>query len=940
MHSIVKHISIVLVASAFICNALEGKKYKPRSARLASKGQLSIAADPADKNIQQEIVVDEPVQEIAATAQPTTDQEASPQGTAKDQPAKIIEQPSELAQAKTITGLAVAQEEPVKEKPKEEPADIIFNFENADLKNMISYVENLFKITFIPDDAVNPIIGPDRKSLEGNKISFKTQRPLTKKQAWALFNTFLDMAGLSVYQEGGVSNVYRITTIKSVQKSPIPAFIGVDSETLPDNDTKVRYVYFVENTSVDTLRGIIESLKSTAASVTLLNELKAILITDSAYNIKVLMRVVKELDKVTMPQAMSVLKLRKVDAAHVESLYKSLTGAAQEPGVAGRVMGPLPRKASGAYYFPEDIRMISEPRTNSLILLGTHEAISKIEDFIVKYIDIELDMPYSPLHVFPLKYASADTVAAIMQSVTTKFDEKAVEAKKVGGVRGDDKYLKPMTFTAEPTSNRVIVRGDYNDFLKVKEIMTQLDEPQPQVAIEILILSVLINDVRELGAQLRSSPAAACNPSDGIAGLIGNNVQFQTSGLRAGGLPQGVVTNPNPATGNQRLLGDLINLVVGKGIGNTIVSLGTDCFGVWGIFDALQSAVNTQVISNPFLIATNKAPAKIAIGETRRVTTGTTITAPGANTVSKGDDSANLTVNITPQINSDGMIILNLVIDIQNFISPPTDATPAKLERHIDTATIVANKEVLALGGLIRNVITETQTQVPVLGNIPIIGWLFKNKHKDEAKECLLILISSRIIDPVAKKDVDAYTQDHLDDYREDLNTMRTIVNDRDAIDRAFFKDKPGSTGRVLDNYLFKDSPEIKKVFEDDEKRWEAKVHNKPYIKTTKLAKAPKRIEPTKTVPDTTGEHPESATLVPDMPVSAVPPATPESIAPVSEIPTQAEDATIEINKDLQEGPKEIPQQAQLPPKMQARPRNRMSLAQFADSHTDESEEA
>ena len=91
------------------------------------------------------------------------------------------------------------------------------------------------------------------------------------------------------------------------------------------------------------------------------------------------MRIIRELDKVSMPQAMSVLKLKRVDAAHVKSLYDSLTKTEQPRGRA-RLFGP--RRSATSLYFPENARMIVEPRTNALVLLGTQDDIKKIEDFV------------------------------------------------------------------------------------------------------------------------------------------------------------------------------------------------------------------------------------------------------------------------------------------------------------------------------------------------------------------------------------------------------------------------------------------------------------------------------------------------------------------------------------------------------------------------------
>ncbi|MCK5633191.1 hypothetical protein KAH94_05545, partial [bacterium] len=652
----------------------------------------------------------------------------------------------------------------------------------------------LFGVTFVTDDVINPL-APGGKGIAGNKISFKTNKPMNKRQAWGLFLTFLDMAGLSVVQEADPT-LYRISPTPLAKKSPIKSFIGIDFELLPDNDTKVRYVYFVKDTPVATLKSVLGALKSSSADILILQELKAFIITDSAYNIKSLMRIIRELDKVSMPQSMSVLKLKRVDASHVKKLYDSLVKTDQPQRGATRLFAP--RKSATALYFPENAQMIVEPRTNSLILLGTVDDIKKIEEFVVNNVDVDAGTPYSPLQVYQLKYADATTVANIMNNVT-KFGGSSTVAK-MGGVRGSDKYLKTMTFTPEKTGNRLVIRGDYEDYLKAKEIIERLDEPQPQVAVEVLILSVGITDIKELGGQLRNSPRSSEFKKDG---LLGKNINFQTSGIRLGGDPKAIVTNENES-GAKRLLGDLISLVTGSSAGNTVLSLGSDNYGVWGIFDALKTVSNLQVISNPFLMATNKTKATVSLGEIRNVETATIKGVTDTQTFS--DKEAKLEVEITPQINSDGMIILDLKVTIVEFRDDTAAAqeTSARTKKVIDTTTIVADKEVLALGGLIKNKIENGLNKTPILGNIPILGWMFKNKKKSEIKEDLLVLISARIIDPREEKDVDEFTSGHIGDYKSTIKQMRAVHLRRDPIDRAFFDEKKGATSRKIDKLIFK----------------------------------------------------------------------------------------------------------------------------------------
>src|SRR5579872_175018 len=351
-----------------------------------------------------------------------------------------------------------------KRRDEEEEPSIEFHFEDADLQNLLDYISELYDVTFLTNDLLNPA-PKTGKGVKGNKISFKTHKPLTKKEAWNLFLSFLDIAGLSLVPEGE-PKMYKVVQTEAARKAPLPAYIGVKPDTLPDNDQIIRYVYFVENTPLNTVVDIINNLRSNSSAFVVLNELNGFLLTDKSYNIKSLMKIVTELDRVSSPQSMAVLKLRRADAMEVKALYDNISQT-DDASIANRLFPA--RKQPTTLYFPENTRIIAEPRSNALILLGSADAIKKIEEFITNYVDVELGKLYSPLRVYQLKYADATTIANIMNDLV-KFG-KDTAAGKVGGVRDEDKYLKRMTFTPEPATNTIIVRGDEEDYQRAKEIL-------------------------------------------------------------------------------------------------------------------------------------------------------------------------------------------------------------------------------------------------------------------------------------------------------------------------------------------------------------------------------------------------------------------------------------------------------------------------------------
>ncbi|HEV2601520.1 MAG TPA: secretin N-terminal domain-containing protein [Candidatus Babeliales bacterium] len=674
-----------------------------------------------------------------------------------------------------------------------EEKTIEFQFENTGLENLISQMADLFDITFISDDSISPLPQPGGKAIVGNKISFKTHAPLSTSEAWNLFLTFLDIADFALVPTSD-PKIFRITTSAKAKKSSIPSFIGVSPSTLPDNDLLIRYVYFAEKKgSLANIEPIIQALRSNASAFVTLSDLNAFVLTDKAYNIKSLMNIVTEIDKGVHP-AMSVLKLRQASAKDIKALYDNLAKPEEQP-VTARLLAA--QKQNSSLYFPENLQLIAEPRTNSLIIFGPKESIAKIQEFIVEHIDVELGAETrSLLRTYNLKYADATTVARIMNEVT-KFG-KSTDAGKVGGVRDGDKYLKSLSFTPEITTNRIVIRGEEEDYQQAKVIIEKLDEPQPQVNIEILILTLDLQNVKALGTQIRSKTDSMTSYRGGIDGLVGTNVKYQTSGLNVGGGPNSFVVN-NAAAGVNRLLGDLIKLVSNPiaTAGNTAVTLGSDVFGVWGIFDVLSTITDTQIVSNPFLTISNNQTGIVEVGTERRVVTNQ-IFSGGTTADGQGADKATLKVEVTPQINSDGMIVLDLKINVDEFTDVANLNSGTKIERELKTFVISADKEVIALGGLVKNNINTSTSKVPVLGNIPLLGWLFKNKTKVQNKSNLLILISTQII-PAHTTHI---THNHIDSYYRTLDEMQETPEKRDPINRFFFKEH-SPTEKVLDDYIF-----------------------------------------------------------------------------------------------------------------------------------------
>lgn len=665
------------------------------------------------------------------------------------------------------------------------PADTIeINFDNAELQNVLNWIADVFKVDFLSEDAVSPQ-PPNAKVVAGNKITFKTQKPLTKRQVWDLFLTFLDLFGLTLVKSP-TPNLYKVVNTdpklaRSANRSPLNAFINVKWTCIPETDERIRYIYFIRNSSLATLQGLIDSFRSSTSTLATLPDLNAFVLTDKALNVRSIMQLVEELDSTSSPEALSVLKLQHADAEEVRTFYENLTKSEDPRGLAARILGA--KKTPSAIYFPDNTRVFAERRTNTLIILGTKEGIQKVEDFIINYVDTEIKVPYSPLYIYELQYTKAEDMATILANVT-KFAADSPAAQS-GGVRDGDKYLRPMTFQPEPSGNRLLISSEKEDYLKVREIIKQLDVKQPQIAVEVLIVNATAIDDRELGVQIRNKNAA----------VFGNGINAQTSGFPlAAGFSSPIID----AAGT--LMGNLIQLANGQTPGATLISISDKVNSVWAIFKLLESQVSLTVISNPFLVTVNNYTAQVSLGETRRVRTGEVQSQ--LTTVTEGDVTANLTVQITPLINSSGNINMQINISVDSFTDAANPTSATRDTKTVKTNANVGNGEVLAIGGLLKTNETDTTSKVPLLGDIPLIGWLFKNKTKTKTKDNLLIFISPRVIEPRLEGGIGGYTLDKTEHAKHIMQDMRPAPERRDIIHRWFFKDRWDENNEYVDNFV------------------------------------------------------------------------------------------------------------------------------------------
>lgn len=698
---------------------------------------------------------------------------------------------------------SLVQEEPVKTEYKkyvwnefmdpwsifEDDGSVFINFNNTDLINVLKYFEDVYKVIFITDDVITPVPQAGR-SLLGSKVNFSTNSPLSRREAWNVLMTLLEVVGVTL-QPGSMYRTYRVVSLMKdspmgYTRGPLPVYIGVPVDDLPESDMRIRYVYQVQNTSLEAVKNIAKSMQSASSPDPIdISEIYSVMITDRVFNIKTIISVIQELDKITMPEIMSVIKLKKTDATRLLELYKNIVKDDQNPQVQGqpRMLGP--KRTDTLNYFDANLKIIPDVRTNTLIVLGTAHSIKKFEEFVQECEKQVNLLPYVPSRIYKLQFTQAEAVAKILEQALN-FKSNA-DFAKLGGVRDGDKYISSINLVAEPLTNSLIITGPDEEYDYIYKLIQEIDVEQPQVGLDVMIVSVDVTKNKALGTQLRNKQ-----------GMLGGNINAQAGLLDT---KTGIIadytkdSNGNIANGSGRILGDMMSLITGspQNAGVTAITLGSDQNGIWGLIRMLQTETEAKIISNPYLVTTNKYEATMNIGEVRRIA-ATKITNDNNSSQSYTTDDAKIQVKITPQISDAGLITMNIYIETSQFENPDTnDAVSAgnKNTRSVFTSALVPDGQIVALGGLIYESVNEVTREVPFLGKIPLIGWLFKNKEFEKTKKVMIIFIRPTIMYSASSKDNVNVHEKAKYEIREHLE--KTLTDTKCPINRWFFAE-PGKT--------------------------------------------------------------------------------------------------------------------------------------------------
>jgi general secretion pathway protein D len=461
-----------------------------------------------------------------------------------------------------------------------------------------------------------------------------------------------------------------------------------------------------------------------------------LMVVDSATNIEKVLEILEVIDKPGVEEPELIL-LKYANAEDVAKIITEALGISTKSRLSA---GGVPRPGGfGSTTSVEESKtsVFADTRLNALILLADKQEKEAIRRMIT-LLDVPLPEATSKINVYFLEYADAEELSKVLQGMITGISPQAKT-----GTQPPKTPFEPggkITITADKATNSLIIVASPADYQSLLQVIDQLDRKRKQVYVEAMIVEASIDRLRELGAKWRI--IAKRNGEPVAIGGFGTmdatslqNVIFGLTGLTAGGM------------------GNFLNVpltTIGSDGSVTTSTLTVPGFAALFSLNEFRDSVN--VLSTPQILTSDNKEAEIVVGENvpfiaqreRDITTTNTV----LNSIDRKD--VGITLRITPQITEGDYVKLDIYQEI-SALEQQSEAIlinigPTMTKRSTKTSVVVKDNQTVVIGGLMQERQQENLTKVPLLGDIPVLGWLFRYKSTSRTKTNLLVFLSPHII--------------------------------------------------------------------------------------------------------------------------------------------------------------------------------------------------
>lgn len=558
---------------------------------------------------------------------------------------------------------------------------------NSDMHEFVAQVAEITGKTFVLDPR-----------LKGN-VTVISETPMNKEGVYALFLSVLRLHNFTAVPSGDVIRIQQNATGKQG-----PGVQGDLGSIAPEE--LVTRVIAAQNVDSAELVKILRPLIPQYGHIASVAQPNVVIISDHADNIVRLKKLIQQID-VSDEEEVVMVALKDAWVGTVVAILEK---------VAPEQIG---RNAKG----PQRIQIIANERNNSIVLRGKPRPIAEV----LKIVD-KLDQPATTTdatQVIMLRHADAVNVANILGGLISGR-----------GAAGEEGNTQETTIQADETLNAIVVRADPGAMNELLEIVKKLDIRRSQVLIEAAIVEITIDDSLDLGVEM-----AAADASGETVPLVTTSTQGIVSSLFSSLIGEDGSVDVLQAVGNLN----------SPTIAAAKIDAGAISFGA--VITALATNSQANLLSTPSILTLDNQEARILVGREVPFRTGSfTTTGDGTSnpftTVQREDVGVELTV--TPHVHDDSSVRLDVSQQISNVLATPVGgagfADVVTSKRTIETTILAEDRQTIILGGLISDDINDSESRVPLLGSIPVLGNLFKSRSKTNTKTNLLVFLRPTVI--------------------------------------------------------------------------------------------------------------------------------------------------------------------------------------------------
>ena len=640
------------------------------------------------------------------------------------------------------------------------------DFVGIALSDLVRYMAEVMEMNFIIDE-----------DLKGD-VTIVSHKPISKALAYEAFLSALEVAG---YTTVTVGKATKIVKTGDAANAPTRVYQG---DNIPFTENYVTQIIELDNVSVGDISSVVKELASRSAKVIAYSPTNTLILTDNANNIRRVYKVIKDLDVSAPLSRLAVIPLVYADAAEIEKIIEELYGSessttSSDSSTSSRRSSRSRRRSSSSKSRDDTSssasatkvgdgqyisKVISDERTNSLIVLANEEAMKKIND-VVSELDRDVDpSSRSQIHVVYLEHAKAEDVATVLSNLSEQSSSSSsrnrgntgrTTSSRTRGGRGvspagrgssQDSSSEASTgvtaafdtgvrVTSDENTNSLVIIASPEDFRVIKEVIDKLDVRRKQVFVECVIMEIASDETFDVGLGYHGGAPS----EDGSLSLVSSQLNGYSLGLDSTDLLSGLAMG---------VFGEMVDVTVSDGAGGT-TDLSVPSFGI--ALNALQSNSLVNILSTPNVLTLDNEEATISVGRNIPVPTSTSFDSNNNPIVSYQREDVGIELTVTPQINESNFVTLEVSQEVSEIEedSSGLDVTSAGFitsKRTAETTVLVHDNQTIVLGGLIANTETVVETKIPILGDIPLIGVLFRGKRESARKTNLLIVLTPHVI--------------------------------------------------------------------------------------------------------------------------------------------------------------------------------------------------